>query len=116
MTVPLRSAAITISSASTSSDHETATPGSPREITYPWGIGSAWNGRCAGDELVHAWMDEAEVPSEPTNPFQVPTMHVTNWPAMQWNEFVIEFIKAHPTDDLWMDELAIDSKRIGCRR
>jgi hypothetical protein len=80
-----------------------------RWVCVEWQVAPATN-------EVHAWMDEAEVPSEPANPFQVPTMHVTNWPAMQWNEFTLEFITARPSDDLWMDELAIDSKRIGCRR
>jgi hypothetical protein len=68
------------------------------------------------NQEVHVWMDEADVPAEPQNPFGVPTMHVTNWPPMKWNDFTLEFITAQPTDEMWMDELAISATRIGCQR
>ncbi|MFT3712352.1 MAG: hypothetical protein QM817_32295 [Archangium sp.] len=65
---------------------------------------------------VHVWMDEQDVPAEPQNPFGVPNMHVTNWPPMAWRDFTLEFITAQNTDEMWMDELAISSTRIGCER
>jgi hypothetical protein len=61
-------------------------------------------------------MDEQDVPAEPQNPFGVPNMHVMNWPPMPWRDFTIEFITAQNTDEMWMDELAISSTRIGCSR
>ena len=74
-----------------------------------------WQVNPANDE-VHVWVDEAEVPAEAQNPFQVPDMHVTNWAPMMWNELVIEMITSTPTDELWIDSLAVDSARIGCSR
>lgn len=74
-----------------------------------------WQVNPANNE-VHVWVDGAEVPAEAQNPFHVPNMHVTNWPPMNWKSFTIEFITAKPTDDMWIDELAIDANRIGCAR
>jgi hypothetical protein len=65
---------------------------------------------------VEVWMDEADVPTKNGYPFPGPTMHVTNWPPMPWTSFSIELNTAHSTDEMWIDELAIDTKRIGCRR
>ena len=74
-------------------------------------FGRMWQTRFA-DQV----RNEADVPTKNGYPFPGPTMHVTNWPPMPWTSFSIELNTAHSTDEMWIDELALDTKRIGCRR
>jgi hypothetical protein len=55
---------------------------------------------------VRVWVDEAEVPA----------LHVTDWLPSQFSEFFLELISYQGAYDIWIDELAYDAQRVGCRR
>ncbi|HXI54559.1 MAG TPA: hypothetical protein VNO55_00745 [Polyangia bacterium] len=64
-----------------------------------------WQVHPAASEL-RVWVDESEVPS----------LHVTDWSPSRFTNFFMEFISYQGAYDLWIDELAYDSQRIGCTR
>jgi hypothetical protein len=64
-----------------------------------------WQVHPSTSEL-RTWVDEVEVPA----------LHVTNWSPSQFSNFFMELISSQGSYDMWVDELAYDPQRIGCRR
>jgi len=55
---------------------------------------------------VRVWVDEVD---------QLP-LHVNDWPPSLFTDFFLELISYQGSYDVWIDELAYDPQRIGCRR